>query len=285
MITGVTMIGAMPAVAVRHERRKQEKKKARPGQLYLANYASKQATSSSRTSSPCPSRGGSPSPGSQGTSPLTHTPPHPEDPTSPNGEEFYVCARVSVLHVIVVSFLLGIILLIVGLVQLKPGADASDHRYYILGAGSSLLLLGTLLTLMRCIMIPIRKYLSKRRLRLRRIKKEESAALALAKAAQNGGNNHDVNTIQEVTSTEERAAAAGILQETATASSPTNHRHHHHHGHRNGSTTTTSAILTSCQSVSIEMQGPHSSRDTLVSVKSPSENDVLLNKNPATTSS
>lgn len=279
MFSGVTMIGAMPAVAVRHERRKQEKKKTRPGQLYLANYTSKQATSSSRTSSPCPSRGGSPSPGSQGTSPLAHTPPHPDDPTSPNGEEFYVCARVSVLHVIVVSFLLGIILLIVGLVQLKPGADASDHRYYILGAGSCLLLLGTLLTLMRCIMIPIRKYLSKRRLRLRRIKKEESAALALAKAAQNGngGNNghHEVNTIQEVTSAEERAAA-GVLQDT--------NNDHRHHGHRNGSTTTTSAILTSCQSVSIEM-GPHSSRDTLVSAKSPSEHDGLLQKNPATTSS
>lgn len=121
------MIGAMPAVAVRHERRKQEKKKTRPGHLYLANYANKQATTSSRTSSPCPSRGGSPSPGSAGgLSPTITTPPHAD---SPQTEEFYVCARVSALHVIVVSFLLGIILLIVGLVQLKPGADASDHRY------------------------------------------------------------------------------------------------------------------------------------------------------------
>lgn len=272
------MIGAMPAVAVRHERRKQEKKKpTKPGQLYLANYATtKQTTSSnSRNSSPCPSRGGSPSPASQGTSPMT--PPHLDDMTSPNGEEFYVCARVSVLHVIVVSFLLGIILLIVGLVQLKPGADASDHRYYILGAGSLLLLLGTLLTLMRCIMIPVRKYLSKRRLRLRRMRKEESAALALAKAAQNGNggngeNHHDVQTIEEVSSAEERAAAAGILQEA------TNH-HRHHHGHRNGST---SAILTSCQSVSIEM-GPHSSRDTLVSARSPSEHDGLLQRTVAST--
>ncbi|KAF4521700.1 hypothetical protein B566_EDAN012998 [Ephemera danica] len=264
------MIGAMPAVAVRHERRKQEKKKPRPGQLYLANYATKQTTSSSRNTSPCPSRGGSPSPASQGTSPLSNTPPHHDDLTSPGGgEEFYVCARVSVLHVIVVSFLLGIILLIVGLVQLKPGADASDHRYYILGAGTLLLSLGILLTLIRCIMIPVRKYLNKRRLRLRRMKKEESAALALAKASQNSnGGNHDVQTIQEVSSAEERAAAE--LEHNQ-------QRHHHHHRPRNGSTTTTTALLTSCQSVSIEM-GPHSSRDTLVSAKSPSDHDDLQHK-------
>ncbi|CAB3366390.1 Hypothetical predicted protein [Cloeon dipterum] len=268
------MIGAMPAVAVRHERRKQEKKKTRPGHLYLANYANKQATSSSRTSSPCPSRGGSPSPGSAGgpNSPIVTTPPHGID--SPQTEEFYVCARVSTLHVIVVSFLLGIILLIVGLVQLKPGADASDHRFYILGAGSLLLGLGTLLLMARCVMAPIRRCLHKRRARLRRLRKEESAALALTKAAaaQNGSNSstpaqphqhhhhhyqqaqrasHDI--IQEMPSAEERADADVVVAPTG----------------RNGAT------LTQSQSVSIEIE-PHSSKDTLVStVKSPSENDHL----------
>ncbi|XP_065339684.1 uncharacterized protein LOC135939306 [Cloeon dipterum] len=264
------MIGAMPAVAVRHERRKQEKKKTRPGHLYLANYANKQATSSSRTSSPCPSRGGSPSPGSA-NSPIVTTPPHGID--SPQTEEFYVCARVSTLHVIVVSFLLGIILLIVGLVQLKPGADASDHRFYILGAGSLLLGLGTLLLMARCVMSPIRRCLHKRRARLRRLRKEESAALALTKAAaaQNGSNSstpaqphqhhhhhsqahrasHDI--IQEMPSAEERADADVVVAPTG----------------RNGAT------LTQSQSVSIEIE-PHSSKDTLVStVKSPSENDHL----------
>ncbi|XP_059477150.1 uncharacterized protein LOC132197700 [Neocloeon triangulifer] len=268
------MIGAMPAVAVRHERRKQDKKKSRPGHLYLANYANKQATSSGK-SSPCPSRGGSPSPGSAGggLSPIVTTPPHAAE--SPQTEEFYVCAKVSTLHVIVVSYLLGIILLIVGLVQLKPGADASDHRFYILGAGSVLLALGTLLSVARCVMVPIRRCLHKRRARIRRMRKEESAALALTKSpAQNGSSSstpahplphhhhhhhqqktsHDI--IQEMPSAEERAAADPSPAATSA---------------RNGAT------LTQSQSVSIEIETHSSSKDTLVSTaKSPSENDHQL---------
>lgn len=144
-------------------------------------------------------------------------------------------------------------------------------RYYILGTGSVLLALGTLLSLARCIMVPIRRCLHKRRARLRRLRKEESAALALTKAAQNGSSgadaapahlyhhhhhhhhqqqhraSHDVQTIQEVPSAEERAAAA---------EAPTNGR----------------VTLTQSQSVSIDVEAPHSSKDTLVStVKSPSE--------------
>ncbi|KAL1115989.1 hypothetical protein AAG570_005484, partial [Ranatra chinensis] len=65
-----------------------------------------------------------------------------------------VLLQVSVLHVVVVSLLLGAVLLIVGLVQLKPGADASQHRYLLLGSGSFLLLLGVVLAIVRCCVLP-----------------------------------------------------------------------------------------------------------------------------------
>jgi hypothetical protein len=71
------MIGAMPAVAVRHERRKQEKRSKRPSQLYLGGYGLKHPSP--------PSRGPSPSP-----SPL-QSPPTQNDDTS---QEFYVCGKV-----------------------------------------------------------------------------------------------------------------------------------------------------------------------------------------------
>ena len=60
------------------------------------------------------------------------------------------------LHVVVVSLLLGAILVIVGLVQLTPGADASQHRYLLLGGGGALLLLGVLLAVLRCCVLPWR---------------------------------------------------------------------------------------------------------------------------------
>lgn len=58
------------------------------------------------------------------------------------------------LHLVVVSLLLGAILLIVGLVQLKPGADASDHRYALLGSGGVLLIVGAILAGIRCWLLP-----------------------------------------------------------------------------------------------------------------------------------
>nr|CAD7409758.1 unnamed protein product [Timema cristinae] len=158
MFTGVTMIGAMPAVAVRHERRKQEKRTKRPSQLYLGGYGLKQSSPPSRGSSPTPS-------------PLQSPPSNlPDD----NPNEFYVCGKVSVLHIVVVSLLMGAILLIVGLVQLTPGADASDHRYYLLAAGSFLILLGIVLTFMRCCFFP---WFFKRRQRAQlhlRMRKDDS---------------------------------------------------------------------------------------------------------------
>ena len=71
------MIGAMPAVAVRHERRKQEKRTKRPSQLYLGGYGLKHPSPPSRGSSPTPS-------------PLQSPPNQNDDPP----QEFYVCGKV-----------------------------------------------------------------------------------------------------------------------------------------------------------------------------------------------
>ncbi|GFG30213.1 hypothetical protein Cfor_10185, partial [Coptotermes formosanus] len=70
------MIGAMPAVAVRHERRKQEKRGKRPSQLYLSGYGLKHPSPPSRGSSPTPS-------------PL-QSPPNQQDDVP---QEFYVCGK------------------------------------------------------------------------------------------------------------------------------------------------------------------------------------------------
>ncbi|BET02181.1 Hypothetical protein NTJ_15000 [Nesidiocoris tenuis] len=121
------MIGAMPAVAVRHERRRQEKRNKRPSLLYLQSPHSRSAT----------------------PSPLQSPPASHQFPP-----EIYVCGKVSVLHIVVVSLLLGAVLLIVGLVQLKPGADASQHRYVLLGSGAFLLVVGVALAVVRCCLLP-----------------------------------------------------------------------------------------------------------------------------------
>ncbi|KAI4504734.1 hypothetical protein M0802_000284 [Mischocyttarus mexicanus] len=121
------MIGAMPAVAVRHERRRQEKRLKRPSQLYL---------------------------GGQWMPPLQGSPPTP----SPHGHnnhldplpELYLCGKISGLHAVVVCLLLGAVVLVVGLVQLAPGATTTDHRLALLIAGATLLLLGIILAAVRC---------------------------------------------------------------------------------------------------------------------------------------
>jgi hypothetical protein len=77
LLAGVTMIGAMPAVAVRHERRKQEKRNKRPSQLYLAGYGLRHPSPPSRGSSPTPS-------------PL-QSPPNQNDDVL---QEFYICGKV-----------------------------------------------------------------------------------------------------------------------------------------------------------------------------------------------
>ncbi|XP_069690981.1 uncharacterized protein [Periplaneta americana] len=159
---GVTMIGAMPAVAVRHERRKQEKRTKRPSQLYLGGYGLKHPSPPSRGSSPTPS-------------PLQSPPTQNEDPP----QEFYVCGKVSVLHLVVVSLLLGAILLIVGLVQLTPTADANQHRYYIMAIGAFLMILGFVLTGVRCCVLPWYMRRRRRLQLLQRMRKEESQTSGL----------------------------------------------------------------------------------------------------------
>ncbi|XP_032665812.1 uncharacterized protein LOC116841678 [Odontomachus brunneus] len=123
------MIGAMPAVAVRHERRRQEKRLKRPSQLYLSG---------------------------QWLPPLQGSPPTP----SPHGHnnleprpELYLCGKISGLHAVVVCLLLGAVVLVVGLVQLAPGATTTNHRLALLVAGTALLIMGFVLAAVRCYVI------------------------------------------------------------------------------------------------------------------------------------
>ncbi|XP_022830502.1 uncharacterized protein LOC111359274 isoform X4 [Spodoptera litura] len=122
------MIGAMPAVAVRHERRRNEKRGGgggrRPSQLPLQLGRPMDADAT----------------------------PSPDHHRLRN--ELYVCgkyAQVAALHAVVGSLLLGIVVLVVGLVQLSPGAEAAQHRYYLMGAGAALVGAGILGAVLRCI--------------------------------------------------------------------------------------------------------------------------------------
>lgn len=62
----------------------------------------------------------------------------------------------SALQLIVGSILLGAIVLIVGLVQLVPNAADADHKYIFLGSGGILLVMGLVMTGMRCYCIHCR---------------------------------------------------------------------------------------------------------------------------------
>ncbi|XP_012285705.1 uncharacterized protein LOC105702604 [Orussus abietinus] len=121
------MIGAMPAVAVRHERRRQEKRLKRPSQLYLGGQWMP------------PPQGSPPTPSPHGHN--SHLDPLPE---------LYLCGKISCLHAAVVCLLLGAVVLVVGLVQLAPGATTTDHRLALLAGGTTLLLLGIILAGVRC---------------------------------------------------------------------------------------------------------------------------------------
>ena len=55
------------------------------------------------------------------------------------------------LHAVVGSLLLGIVVLVVGLVQLSPGAEAAQHRYYLMGAGAALVGAGVLGAVLRLV--------------------------------------------------------------------------------------------------------------------------------------
>lgn len=61
--------------------------------------------------------------------------------------------QVNSLHVVVGSLLLGAVALVVGLVQLAPGAEAAQNSALIISVGSGLLLLGVLLAPLRSVCI------------------------------------------------------------------------------------------------------------------------------------
>lgn len=255
--TGVAMIGAMPAVYVRHERRKQDKKKKKHPHINLSFYRKKQHNPPSRGGSPCHSRAGSVTP-----SPTTQSPqqPFPENEDDDIPQEFYVCGRITLLHLVVFSLLIGGIVLIVGLVQLKPGADANANRYYIIGAGVFLLIVGFILIVLRCCILPWRMR------RLRQLRKEESGMSAVAVAV-----NNDAATAPEKTTT------------TTTTTTTTNEKTDLNGQPLQKETTNNSSVLDkntvstdNNPSVSIEMATSLESHDTLQSMKSPSEHDALI---------
>ena len=64
----------------------------------------------------------------------------------------YCCyGKFPLLHVIVISLLMGITLLIVGLVQLKPNADSEAKKYLFLGSAAVCFLLGFLSLAVRAV--------------------------------------------------------------------------------------------------------------------------------------
>lgn len=78
-----------------------------------------------------------------------------------------------------VSILLGAILLIVGLVQLTPNADANQHRYYLMAIGGFLMILGLVLTAIRCCLLPWHVRRRRRLQLLHRVRKDVSQASTL----------------------------------------------------------------------------------------------------------
>ncbi|CAL1683120.1 unnamed protein product [Lasius platythorax] len=67
--------------------------------------------------------------------------------------EYYFCGKVNSLYVVVGSLLLGAVVLVVGLVQLAPGAEAAQNSAALIVAGSSLLVIGVFLAPLRAVCI------------------------------------------------------------------------------------------------------------------------------------
>jgi len=134
------MIGAMPAIAVRHQRGHHAKiddkaRLGRPSTLLIDHRPGhSSALSPSRLST-----AGTPAPGG----------PEPPQPCSWDCGMF--CGRVSLLHVIVVLLLLGITLLVVGLVQLAPDAALGTHKLTLICTGAGMLLLGSTCLVCMCL--------------------------------------------------------------------------------------------------------------------------------------
>lgn len=234
----------MPAVAVRHERRKQEKTKKRPHHLYLGTR--EKQSPPSRPSSPSQSRAGTPTP-SPANSPIQSPNETNDDDDIEEPQEYYLFGKVPILYVVVVTLLMGGIVLIVGLVQLKPGADANANRYYIIASGCFLLLIGFILTVLRCCILPWRFR------RMRRLRKEESAISTVSI----GVNNETTNNKGDQNGQPCRKESESTLLDGSTLQTETN------------------------RSISIEMATSLGSHDTLQSIKSPSEHDALIKKSPS----
>ena len=143
------MIGAMPAVAVRHERRKNKKadKSNRPNRLLLKPHVNK---GQNETLSPYGSNAPSANPSRQG-SPTQHDLPGEGMETGAihYGDECFY-GKVSLLHFIIFFFLGGLTVLIVGAVQFKKEAGLSNLRYHFLVAGGILVAIGCLLLVIKC---------------------------------------------------------------------------------------------------------------------------------------
>ncbi|XP_071444291.1 uncharacterized protein [Hetaerina americana] len=247
------MIGAMPAVAVRHERRK---RKPRPNHLY---FVTGKQMPSSKGSTPCQSQAGSPASPSMLAQAQSHRQSHADAPSSilQPPPEFYVCGRVSVLHVVVVSLLLGTIFLVVGLVQLKPGADASRHRLYFLAAGTLLLSLGMILIFIRCCCC--QNSIPQHHRGGQRLQKEESAISAIGPI---GNDENPSRTVSSSNGNHMASKRVAVIDEIEVPTMPKK-----------------VDSSDACQSLSIDLGVPmHSSHDTLQSVKSPSEHDALIKK-------
>ncbi|XP_043286024.1 uncharacterized protein [Venturia canescens] len=71
--------------------------------------------------------------------------------------EYFFCGKVNSLHVVVGSLLFGSVILVVGLVQLAPGAEAAQNSTALIGAGCALLSLGALLAQLRILWIKRQK--------------------------------------------------------------------------------------------------------------------------------
>ncbi|KAK2717252.1 uncharacterized protein LOC136039525 [Artemia franciscana] len=162
------MFGAMQAVAVRQERRKQEKKRTgRPAKLQIQNDEEGTGSVYNLVVDDSPHDSPRQSPKVRTLSHDSSLPPTPVAVTSPQAVVGAVtstnsftslqiqpsdtsldfCCRgyFPLLHLIIVSFLVGITLLIVGLVQFKPGAESSERKFSIVGASAGCLLVGFLL--------------------------------------------------------------------------------------------------------------------------------------------
>ena len=169
------MIGAMPAVAVRHERRKKKNEKShRPNQLMLKPHMNKSdgtlSPLGSHAGSHNPSRAGSPTHGQHADGDLDETilgesntnaifirSSTVKDISLPffvgierYGDECFY-GKLSLLHFIIFFFLGGLTVLIVGAVQYKKEAGLFSYRHSIIIAGVILIAVGIILLIIKCI--------------------------------------------------------------------------------------------------------------------------------------